>query len=124
MKHSWRIARQQGQSMVEYTIVLVFGVMVLTTGPGGDVTKDLLDVIKSNFEGYSYAVSLSEYPDHDTLYDYLNDPDVLGGKLDPGQVIAELQKPIFSQFPTLEDFPDDLLPSGPGDLLDGAVSLF
>ena len=44
--------RQQfGQSMTEYIIVLAFGVMVITTGPGGDVMLRLLDVMKSNYEG-------------------------------------------------------------------------
>jgi hypothetical protein len=54
---------QLGQSMIEYTVVTVFGVLVLTTGPGGNVVIDLVDAIRSNYEGYTYAVSLSDYPD-------------------------------------------------------------
>ncbi len=65
------IKHQFGQSMPEYTVVLVFGVLVLTTGPGGDVMQQLLGVIKENYEGYSYAVSLSEPPDYDDVTDKL-----------------------------------------------------
>ena len=46
---------QTGQAMVEYVVVLVFGVMVLTIGPGGDVILDLLGVMNDNHQGYSYA---------------------------------------------------------------------
>ena len=64
--------RQQfGQSMTEYIIVLAFGVMVITTGPGGDVMLRLLDVMKSNYEGYSYSLSLSEAPDYDDEATYV-----------------------------------------------------
>lgn len=58
-------ARQRGQSMVEYTVVTVFGILVLTTGPGGDVIIELTNAIRNNYEGYSYAVSLSDYPDQE-----------------------------------------------------------
>lgn len=59
-----------GQSMVEYTIVLVFGVMVITTGPGGDMSAKLLQVMKDNYEGYSFGLSLSEAPDYDDAITY------------------------------------------------------
>lgn len=65
-----RWKRQLGQSMVEYTIVLVFGVLALTTGPSGNVMLDLLQVIKDNYQGYSFGISLSEAPDFDTAGDY------------------------------------------------------
>ena len=55
--------RQKGQSMVEYTVVTVFGILVLTTGPGGDIVVDLTNAVRSNYDAYSYAVSLSDYPD-------------------------------------------------------------
>ena len=55
--------RQKGQSIVEYTVVSVFGILVLTTGPGGDYVLELTNAIRSNYDGYSYAVSLSDYPD-------------------------------------------------------------
>lgn len=67
----YRFFRKQiGQSMTEYTVVLVFGVLALTTGPGGDAVQQLLDVMKENYEGYSFAVSLSEPPDYDDVLTY------------------------------------------------------
>ena len=57
--------QQLGQSMTEYMVVLAFGVMVITTGPGGDMSLQLLNVMKNNYEGYSYGMSLSEAPDYD-----------------------------------------------------------
>ncbi len=61
-----------GQSMTEYTIVLVFGVLALTTGPSGDVMLQLLNVMKANYQGYSFAISMSEPPDYDNVTDYRN----------------------------------------------------
>lgn len=59
--------------MVEYIVVLVFGVMVLTVGPGGDVLLDLLGVLNDNYQGYSYSASLSTLPEHDNLALYATD---------------------------------------------------
>lgn len=58
-----RIRSQLGQSMIEYTIVVGFGVLTLTTGPMQDVLLHLMDVIHNNYQGYSYAVAVSDYPD-------------------------------------------------------------
>ena len=58
--------RERGQSMVEYMVVLAFGVMVLTSGPGADVIEALTDVVNENYRGYSYAMSLSPLPDYDS----------------------------------------------------------
>jgi hypothetical protein len=55
--------------MVEYTIVLVFGVLVLVSGPGRDVILDLMEVIRNNYDGYSYAMSLSEWPEFEIDHD-------------------------------------------------------
>jgi hypothetical protein len=55
----------RGQAMVEYTVILAFGLMMLL-GPGGDVLRDLADVLKNNYRGYSYAMSMSPLPDFDT----------------------------------------------------------
>ena len=63
-----------GQAMVEYTVILAFGVLVLL-GPGGDVIRELEDVMKQNYRGYSYAMSLSTMPDFDNgdeLRDYID----------------------------------------------------
>ncbi len=113
-------SRQTGQSMVEYTVVLVFGVLVFTTGPGANVLTDLYNVMQDNYKGYSYAVSLSEYPDHDSLGDYLLDPEVLE-KRDPTTVVDQISQ--FTTFPTLEKMPAGL-PRSPGDILDGATAFF
>lgn len=109
---------QQGQAFVEYIVVVVFGILVLGAMAGGtrpaacnasgagDTDSGTLtewvgclgDVLQRNYEGYSYAISMSEYPDHDngTWYtemlqaqgvdperiDYLSD--------DPTDIITEL----------------------------------
>jgi len=54
---------QKGQAMIEYTVVTVFGILVLTTGPGRGVIEDLENAVRNNYDGFSYAVSLSDYPD-------------------------------------------------------------
>ncbi|MEX2479674.1 MAG: hypothetical protein WD928_02320 [Gammaproteobacteria bacterium] len=51
--------------MVEYTVILAFGVLLLM-GPGGDVLLDLAHVMKNKYRGYSYAMSLSPLPDFAT----------------------------------------------------------
>ncbi len=61
--------RQKGQAMIEYTVVTVFGILVLTTGPGRGVIEDLEDAVRNNYDGFSYAVSLSDYPDKE---DYIS----------------------------------------------------
>jgi len=50
--------------MVEYTIVTSLGILVLL-GPGADVISWTMSVIKNNFQGYSYAMSLSQWPEFD-----------------------------------------------------------
>jgi hypothetical protein len=66
--------------MVEYTVILAFGVLLLM-GPGGDVLLDLAHVMKNKYRGYSYAMSLSPLPDFGTgprLQEYIE-----GLNLDP-----------------------------------------
>lgn len=58
---------QRGQSMVEYTVVLALGVFVLL-GPGTDVIRYTLRALKANFEGYSYAMSLAEWPEFEIAH--------------------------------------------------------
>jgi hypothetical protein len=50
--------------MIEYCVVVSFGVLTLTTGPMRDLIFQLGTTIRNNFQGYSYAVSLSDTPDH------------------------------------------------------------
>lgn len=90
---------QCGQGMVEYVVVLVFGVMVMTIGPGGDVLLDLLGVMNDKYQGYSYASSMSTLPDHDTLADYLIDSDVID-PIEPGDLFTALED--YTTFPDLE----------------------
>lgn len=112
---------QYGQSMVEYTVVLVFGVMVLTTGPGGDVILELLDVLKNKYQGYSYAMSLSTPPVHDSLGEYLVDQDIID-PIDPNDLVDKIND--YTSLPNLTDFAMDQLPDSPADILDGAISFF
>ncbi len=52
--------RQKGQSMVEYMVVIAALVFALHTSGAID---ELIDVLKKNYQGYSYAISISDYPD-------------------------------------------------------------
>ena len=113
--------RQLGQGMVEFIVVLVFGVMVMTIGPGGDVLLDLLGIMNNKYQGYSYATSLSTLPDHDNLAAYLIDEDIID-PIDPDALVDEIRN--YTSFPTLDSFPDDLMPDSPSDILDGAISFF
>ncbi len=79
-KTIYRRRRTYGQGMVEYVVILAFGVMMLM-GPGGDVIKDLLAVVQNKYRGYSYSMSMSPLPDFDTgpqLETY-----IIGLNLDP-----------------------------------------
>ena len=73
--------------MIEYTVVLMFGVLTLTTGPMKDQVKIVMDTIRDNYTGYSFAMSLSDIPDSNTHNDYYalldgqNVPDELKQKL-------------------------------------------
>ena len=84
---------QSGQAMVEYIVVVLFAVLLISAPlyePGKpdfesfeyanprtrtDIPKGLNSievvraVIQDNYRGYSYAVSLSEYPDYLPLED-------------------------------------------------------
>jgi hypothetical protein len=110
---------QTGQAMVEYVVVLVFGVMVLTIGPGGDVILDLLGVMNDNHQGYSYATSLSTLPDYDNLADY-----VLDGYGEDIDTVENKLKELYTNVPSNPsfEFPDEM-PSSASDILEG-VSIF
>ncbi len=110
-----RISKQSGQGMVEYVVVLMFGVMLLTTGPGGDVLLDLLAVMHDNHQGYSYASSLSTLPQFDNLGEYILDAN--------GEDISAVEDKLNQLYnavpsnPTFE-FPSEIPPSVT-DLTDG-----
>lgn len=119
-------------------MVLVFGVLALTTGPSGDVIQELLDVIKENYKGYSYALSLSEAPDFDSAADYalalqaagleqdeidrlaVDTPDALKVlqffNRDPSAVLSDLKTKLAD--------PTSALPSNVGDVMEGAGGIF
>lgn len=81
--------REGGQAMVEYTVILAFGLMMLL-GPGGDVLRDLADVMKNNYRGYTYALSMSPLPEFGTgpeLREYIE-----GLELDPEIDEATLER--------------------------------
>lgn len=59
----YRPSRQSGQSMIEFTVVVVFFCLALTSDPALNVMERLMDVLKERNEHYSYTVSLSDYPD-------------------------------------------------------------
>ncbi|MCH8163768.1 MAG: hypothetical protein IIA99_06740 [Proteobacteria bacterium] len=63
---------QKGQAMIEYTVVTVFGILVLTTGPGRGVIEDLENAVRNNYDGFSYAVSLSDYPDKENYFELIS----------------------------------------------------
>jgi hypothetical protein len=71
MNKTFKNRRQQlGQSMVEYTIVIAFGILTMSSAPMRDAVTSLMDTIRQNYEGYSFAISLSDYPDSDTASNY------------------------------------------------------
>ena len=139
-KLAWR-ARERGQGMVEYTVILAFGVIMLL-GPGGNVLLDLEAVMQNKYRGYSYSMSMSPLPDFETgpeLAAYIDaqnlaipmDDDTLRRwKIDPGQenVTAALEPftSAYQQFndigALLSDLPnlDDLA----RDMLEDAISPF
>lgn len=133
-------ASQLGQSMVEYVIVVSFGILVLTTkidplptesvgeglpapdlcdgAPQCSVMEQLANAIRNNYEGYSYAVSLSDYPDYDNFVQLrvaLEDADVPEEMIDyhtdnPRDFIMEILDQYAIPLPVLEDIsPSDLL---------------
>lgn len=127
--------------MVEYTVVLAFGVLLLM-GPGGDVLKDLAMVMKNKYRGYSYAMSLSPLPEFGTGPEFaayigglnldpaLDDETLARLTVDPvqEQVDAALQpvSDAYQQFNDISGLLDDLgdLDQIAADMLRDAVSPF
>ncbi len=123
--------------MTEYTVILVFGVMVLTTGPGGDVMQDLLAVLKKNYAGYSFGISLSEPPDYDSAAEYasalsghgLSNEEIEKLAVKTTDLLGDLgqyNKDPATQLKKLEKIKDAMteMPSSVGDIMDGATSFF
>lgn len=51
---------QKGQATIEYTVVLLLVVIVLLARP--DVIADLVGALKSVYEAFFYAISISSIP--------------------------------------------------------------
>lgn len=57
---------QRGQSMVEYTVVVVALALALLA-PGLGSNESLRQAVENQQNGYSYAISLSDIPETDDL---------------------------------------------------------
>ena len=64
--------RQLGQSMVEYAIVISLGILTISSAPMRDFVDGLMATIHQNYAGYSFALSLSDYPDYADVDLYWN----------------------------------------------------
>lgn len=102
-----RFWHQAGQSIVEYTVVSVFGILVLMTGPGKNVIIELTNAVRSNYDAYSYAVSLSDYPDKENYIELIsmyNDQGLPSEQREyltdnPNQLIENLKDLAFASLP-------------------------
>jgi len=129
--------QQKGQAMVEYTVVLFFGLILMfkafslqgvspsvhdTGGYRSDSVPGLmLGVLKDNFQGYSYAMSLSDIPDDDTLFDFLADPKNLG-QASPQALFGQLTQGVFTHFPALPNPAQMPLVTSAGNLFPSSIS--
>jgi predicted ATPase len=117
-------AYQQGQSMVEYTVVVIFFCLTLTSEPMLNMIGTLADTLKQRQEHYTYVVSLSDYPDanaielfRDMLREQLEeqglDPDeineLLGEKADSPEAWADYFSGFIGErFPIPDPFDIDV----------------
>jgi hypothetical protein len=101
---------QTGQSIVEYTVIssiLVLALLVVD----GDIIVKLNNAIKQNYDGYSYAVSLSDYPDkkdYDDLISMYNAQGMPGEQREyltdnPGQLVDDIKNYALNSFPGLSE---------------------
>lgn len=118
--------RQRGQSVVEYTVVLAFGFLVLIAGD--DILQQMLETLHDNYEGYSYAVSLSDVPDYDSLYEYgMSTPEAQAAEARLEDLMDTFEQITATGFPDLDSFDDivgDVVPDSPADILDGVGAFF
>lgn len=114
--------RQHGQSMVEFTVVVVFFCLAVTSDPALDAIAELTDVLKQRNTHYSYTVSLSDYPDA-TIFEAYKEllreqleaqgysateiEEILKEKADPPEVWLQVfDQFIGDSFPDPGEFPD------------------
>ncbi len=120
---------QRGQGMVEYVVVLattVFALTVPLNGAGSNnVIEEIEQVLRDNYEGYSFAVTLSEMPDAISMDEALQMFEDAGG--DPNQLTD-----AAAMIEQVDDFLDvsfsDLIPDvtdfSVDDLLAGELPSF
>ena len=95
---------------MEYTVIssiLVLALLVVD----GDIIVKLNNAIKQNYDGYSYAVSLSEYPDKKKIsdlidmYDGQNMPQEQRDYLtdDTAELVEDLKNFSLTSFPGLSE---------------------
>ena len=83
------LRKQAGQAMIEYAIVLAFGVIILIQGGANAPVKQLATAIKDYHEDYGYAMAIAYIPecDYQLAYDKsagLNDIATLTGGITVG----------------------------------------
>ena len=117
---------QRGQSMAEYMVILTFGFFGLLYVD--DALVELLDTVHENYRGYSYAVSLSEYPDYDSIYEYgMDSSEARQARERVEGMMDSFEDIVGVGFPDLEDFEDivgDVVPDSPADVLEGMGQFF
>lgn len=114
----------RGQAFVEYVVVVTFGILVLVTND--QVIWGLRDAIRNNYDGYSYAVSLSEYPDADNGVGYRNMLEAQGAPDEMVDYLADdpldmveflINEYLLSSLPGLGEFDFGALPLNPAEFL-------
>ncbi|MBL4621293.1 MAG: hypothetical protein JKY89_02745 [Immundisolibacteraceae bacterium] len=120
---------QLGQGMVEYVVVLatvVFALLVPLNGAGSNnVIEEIEQVLQNNYQGYSFAVTLSEMPDAVSMEEALQMYEDAGG--DPGQLTDAadiIQKVDDFLGMSFEDLIPDVTDFSVADLLDGELPSF
>lgn len=124
--------KQRGQSMVEYVIVVAFGILVIS-GAGG-VIDELIGTVQDSYRGYSYAVSLSQVPDYadvdgaeaaclasgspPSVCSFLTDPSALTSKIETFKTSYESVKSALGSWkdPPSIDPLDYFEPPSPRDI--------
>lgn len=91
-------ARQRGQSMVEYTVVVAALTLALLA-PGLGSNESLRQAVVNQQNGYSYAISLSDMPETDDLTE-------LADYYDSLEKHPELSKDLRSGDKAMKDFAD------------------
>lgn len=105
------IQYQQGQSIIEYTVICATLITMLLAFNGTDVIANLNNAIKNNYDGYSYAVSLSDYPDKKSYIDLIsmyNDQGMPSEQREyltdnPNQLVQDLKNYALTSFPELAE---------------------